>query len=392
MKGQDQALIDSFFRDLLARGISEKTAQRHRENLNFFLKGFLEPSERCGFLELEPEALYYFLFSYLPDKFKTSPSELLSLITSLRKFYRYLFSQRKISRNFFEEILGTLSRKEYYLSRLQNQSSEKESEPENFWIDQGLYLLVRNLSKPPLRIVVDFQLFLDYLIHHPIKLTSRSSLIPGNHLQKLNQMFSQPEALSQKASQDDSQRVSVFYQLARSLDLVVVGSYFQLLTTPRAEAFLEREEDEQLVILIDALWNRVRWSELQRFGANGFASWAQENRGGLAELLSQLPAEISSPLSIDPRYGRLSRILANFLILHEVVESKILFALREMGILDYQLRENRDPYSVKHHRGIKSITMTRFGKKIMKYLARKAQQELGGKSLIDLMEESLIYL
>jgi len=36
--------------------------------------------------------------------------------------------------------------------------------------------------------------------------------------------------------------------------------------------------------------------------------------------------------------------------------------------------------------------MTRFGKKIMKYLARKAQQELGGKSLIDLMEESLIYL
>ncbi len=389
---QDQALIDSFFRDLLARGISEKTAQRHRENLLFFLKGFLEPSERCGFLELEPDALYYFLFSYLPDKFKTSPSELLSLITSLRKFYRYLFSQQMISRNYFEEILGTLSRKEYYLSCLQEKGEEQKLEPENFWIDQGLYLLVRNLSKPEIRILVDFQLFLDYLIHHPIKLTSRSSLIPRNHLQKLNQMFSQPEALSQKATQDDSQRISVFYQLARSLDLMVVGSYFQLFITPRARDFLELDSDQQLAILIDTLWNRVRWSELQRFGANGFASWAQENRGGLAELLSQLPAEIPSPLSIDPRYGRLSRILANFLILHEVVESKILFALREMGILDYQLRENRSTYLVKNHRGVKAITMNRFGKKIMKYLARKAQQEMGVKSLIDLMEESLIYL
>ncbi len=393
---EDRARIESFYLSLIKQGLSLKTARQHKENLYFFWRGFLIPSQKLGLVDVDFETIQYFLLSFYPDKFKASKSELLKIITSLRKFYRYLFEQGEISRKSWEEITNALSQKDLYLSQLKGKNTSKPDEeiyPQaGFWIDQGLYLLVHNLRHPRIRIVLDFQLFLDYLLHHSLKLTASRSYLPRNHLHRINQMFTEPEPLPQNATQDQSQRISIFYQLARGLDLFVIGSYDQLLATPRAEAFLELSRDEQLVVLIDALWNRVRWSELQRFGADGFASWAQENRGGFAELLSQLPADVPYELSSYSHQSRLGKILSNFFVLYDVVESRIMFALKEMGILDYELKYPKDIYSHRWQRGIKSITMTRFGKRIMKYLARKAQQELGVDSLIDLMEECLIYL
>ena len=85
-------------------------------------------------------------------------------------------------------------------------------------------------------------------------------------------------------------------------------------------------------------------------------------------------------------------MLANYLSVFEVAENRIMFALKEMGIADYAYKPRRDPYFLRSHRGIASITLTKFGKKIMKYLARKDRDEMGGDSLLDLMEEGLIFL
>jgi hypothetical protein len=85
-------------------------------------------------------------------------------------------------------------------------------------------------------------------------------------------------------------------------------------------------------------------------------------------------------------------MLASYLSLYEAAETLIMFGLREMGNLEFSLESNGDPVRARNHRGIKTIRLTGFGKKVMKYLARRARDERGVESLIELLEEGLIFM
>jgi hypothetical protein len=406
MNMRDMILIEAFCRRLGAQGSSLKSAGRHKDNLNFFAHSFLEPSEGMELKEVDAETIQYFLESWYPTKVKSSRSELLRLIASFRKFYKFLFEISVINRESREEIMAVLSRKNHILT---NFAVRKNQRPEilaggfpapgpatspdpAFWIDQGLYLLAHNLEKPSCQFVLDFQVFLDYLIQHHVRLSPSTATFPKKDLRRINQSFKNPEQLPATAGQEQSRRLTMFYRLGRSLDLFVVGSEMELLVTPRAEHFLELDLDSQFVVLLDALWNRVRWSELQSFGAQGLAGWAQEHRNGFAELLSRLAVGVDPAAPGAPPNDRNLKMLSNYLTLFEAVENLIMFSLKELGMLEYRFKPGRDQHFYRNHRGIESISLTKFGKKIMKYLARKGRDETGGDSLIDLMEDGLIFL
>lgn len=407
MNMRDMILIEAFCRKPGARGRAQKSSARHKDNLNFFAHSFLEPSESMELKEVDAETIKYFLESWYPTKVKSSRSELLSLIASFRKFYKFLFEIGVINRESFEEIRAVLSLRDHFLARFQNRKRPGPPGPGGetgsagalatgpdpaFFIDQSLYLLARNLEKPACQFALDFQLFLDYLLRHHVRLTPSTASLSKKDLRRINQCFKDPEAFAASADMSASPRLTIFYHLGRSLDLFVIGSGLEILATPRAEQFLELDLDQQFVVVLDALWNRVRWIELQSFSARGFAGWAQERRSGFAELLSRLPAGVDSAVTGPRSQDRHTRMLANYLLLFEVVETRIMFALRELGILEYNLKPGRDPHLPGNQRGIESITLTKFGKKIMKYLARKGRDETGGNSLLDLMEDGLIFL
>jgi len=403
MKEADQRLIDDFYQALIARGLSSGISARHRDNLRFFAEAFLSPSEGMELSELDSETVEYFFTRWYPARVNGSKSDLSGFIPSLRKFYHFLFERGEVSKRSLEEILGVLSRKDYLLGKFlagkgfgltlspdSGNGTKETASP--VWLDRSLYFLVRNLDKPKVRMLLDFQLFLDYLIHHPVRLTPSTGGFSRKDIHRINEMMSEPENLAQNAHQDSSRRLNLFYHIARNLDLFLIGSDFGLMLTPRVELFLEMDSDQQIVVLLDALWNRVRWSELQRFGSNSFAGWAQEQRGGFAELLSRLPVNSFVRISGADIQDRNIKLLANYLTIYEVVEEVIMFGLKELGILDYQLETNGDKYLERNHRGINSLLLTGFGKKVMRYFARRAREEMGVESLMDLMEDGLIYL
>jgi len=406
MNLRDKILIEAFCQKLRSQGLARKTADERRENLHFFANSFLDASEGMELMEVDSDTMNYFLASWYPTKVKASRAELARLISSFKKFYAFIHQLNLISLEARDEILAVLARKKYYLARLQTrrragpEKTSRDAEHNGltrlpnapFWVDNQLYLLVHNLQKPAARISLDFQLFLDYLLHHPVRLSPSRAGLTRKDLHRMNRMFSAPEQLPANPAQSQSQRLSLFYQLGRCLDLFIVGPDLELMLTPRAELFLELNPDQKLVVLIDALWNRLRWSELENFGGRGFSGWAQDNRGGFAELLSRLPADSPAPLVGPLAQDRFSRMLANYLNLFELVENRIMFALKEMGMADYEFKSGRDHYSIRSHRGIAFITLTKFGKKIMKYLARKAREEMGGNSLIELMEDGWAFL
>lgn len=402
MNLRDKILIEAFYQRLRSQGLSRKSAGERREHLQFFANSFLEASEGMELLELDADTLSYFLASWYPTKVKASRAELARFISTFKKFYKFVQQLNLLGLEAYDEILGVLARRKYYLSRLpgrvksKNRKTSGPAEADNgqtslssapFWIDSRLYLLVRNLSRPPAPVSIDFQLFIDYLIHHPVRLSPSMAGLTGKHLHRMNRMFSTPEDLPANADQNQSRRLSLFYQFGRCLELFIVGGEMELVTTPRAELFLELDPDQQLVVLIDTLWNRLRWSELENSGGAGFSTWAQDNRGGFAELLSRLPADSPAPLFGPPAQDRFLHMLANYLNFFEVAQDRIMFALKEMGIVDFELKPGREHGKERRQRGIAFITLTKFGKKIMKYLARKAREEMGGNSLIEQMED-----
>jgi len=406
----DRFLVELFYQELVRQGLGLRTCQRHRDNLYFFLEAYLEASEGMRLGEVDAETLDYFLSRWYPNKVIGSRSELNGFITSFRRFFRFLHELGEVPVKCYEEIFGVLSRRDYYLLNFSKNSgndlggektgvdgvgSSSVGDMEygaDFFMDRGLYLLVRNLEKQAVNLVSDFELFMDYLVHHRVQLRFGSGGLPRRELHRLNQMFSSPERFNRSSGQEQSQRISIFYQLGRSLDLFVVGGYSELLVSPRSEFFLELDFDQKMVILLDGFWNRMRWSELERFGGNGFSSWAQEQRGGFAELLSRLPVGERVEISHYTGSEQNLRMLSNYLKVYEVVESKIMFGLKEFGILDYEFQSGRDSYSKRNHRGIESIAISKFGKKIMKYFARRAREEMELGSLIEFMDEALHFI
>ncbi len=391
MKKENHDLIELFEQALLSRGLSPAAASRHQDALVFFVEAYLEPSEGMELKEVDAETVEYFLSNWYPRRVRGSRTELEEFIPTFRKFFGFLLDQGELSHRALEEILGVLSRKDDFLKKIPprfpsepgalgappvlKNGNHSDEGGDRFRLDPSLSLLVQNLEKPEARIILDFQLFLDYLAHHRLRLAPSTLSLPSKDLHRINQMFTEPEKLPRQLSQDQSRRLNLFYHLARNLDLFLIGPSWELLITPRTELFLELTPDQQLVALMDALWNRTRWSELLRFGADSFAGWAQEQRGGFAELLSRLPANLDEPVSGPGAKDRPTRMLASYLSLYEAVETLIMFGLREMAVLEFELEPNGDPVLARNHRGIKTIRLTGFGKKVMKYMARRAREE-----------------
>lgn len=76
----------------------------------------------------------------------------------------------------------------------------------------------------------------------------------------------------------------------------------------------------------------------------------------------------------------------------EVFETGIIYGLKELGILRYRYRQVRDPYMVRRHRGVEAIKITRFGRIVMSYLARRSDREFSKASFLDRIEDAIYYI
>jgi hypothetical protein len=385
--------------------------------MTFFLEVFLKSREMFSLSSVDAEMVRYFLGNWYIHRAGPRRRELDGFICTLKRFYRFLCDEGQISREVFEEISAVCAQRAYFHRRLeQYHELEQRRSPTRALLkwhlalefpgrpirglhffpslkpDPGLALLVRNLERPKAPMPLDFTLFLDYISHNVVHLTPASSHLPRKHLHRLNARFSVPERLSRNFTQGNTQRIHLFYHLALALELASISDFNTLEPGPRAEEYLNLVPESQYILLIHALWNELDWAELECFRDSEFAGLAQEYRGAFAQLLSRLTPD--EEWHIGPLFSpdRHSRLIAGFLLRYKIVEIHILYALQEMGVLHYRYRAGRDPYLVRGHRGIKTIIITRFGRRIMSYLARPGLKEFPGSSLLDRMEDSISFI
>jgi len=386
---RSEELIREFYRAMCREGVAAKSAARHRDKLRFFLHAYLAEEWPRELDRLDGDIIRDFLGQWFLRHVGGSKNDLVAYLNTFRAFYEYLYQSGRISFSEYDELLALCASDDYFLAcydelaaaRLDPWSEFAAGRPlvragESLApglsrpVDRQLWMLAHNLGQTA-SAVLDFALFLDYLSETRIKLSRARSRFPGRHLELLNQRFSSPEDLPRKPRLEDSVRVNWFFHLALALGLARVTEAKSLEVPPGVESWLDLKPDTQLAVMIDAAWNLVPWAELANPKLELVSQWAQEHREGFAALLADLAPGREWPLDPDPAADRQDALLARYILFHEAVENAILFALQELGILQYSARKILKPGELK----IKAITMTRFGRQAMRLYARRAARD-----------------
>jgi hypothetical protein len=388
---RSEEMIKDFCRQLRGQGVSSAASARHRDKLRFFLHAYLAEEWPRDLDRVDGQIVRDFLGSWFPRHVGGAKADLAAFLTTFKKFYQFLYLAGRLSTPEFDELELVLNTPDYFYDRFDEYFTPTDglddleeygpadipAEPVPGYrgpLDRQLWILAANLDRPEAPAGLDFALFLDYLAGLPVKLTRKRKSgagtdshanFPARHAARINARFSRPEEIPAGGT---SRRIAWFYHVARVLDLVRVGEKGELMVRPRAEAFLDLPASAQLAILIDATWNLVPWSQLGTDEMAEVSEWAQLHRDGFAALLADLSPDQECPLDLDASFDRQDALLARYIYFHDVVEAAILFAMREMGLLNYAAFPDEVPRPF----NLQSITLTRFGRQVMRLFTRRA--------------------
>lgn len=403
---KSEELIKDFYRSLIQGGSTAHSASQHRDKLRFFLHAYLMEEWPRELDQINGEIIRDFLGSWFLRHVGGSKSDVMGYLDTFRKFYDHLYQTAKLSKPEMDDIMSVCNSKEYFMACFDEYFSPFPDAWEDFSagrpslkaadppgssaqqaVDRQLWMLVRNLERPQPPAVLDFALFLDYLAYNSISLTRAHSHIPVRHIRRMNQRFTSPEEMPSRTRMDYSSRVKWFYHLGLTLKLCRIGKKNTMKIEPLAEAFLDLDPNTQLAIILDNTWHHLNWADLGHNETRKVSQWAQEHKEGFAALLADLTPNREIVLDPEPGVEREEALLARYIYFHDVVENTLLYALKECGVLDYAVHDE-DTGALQ----IKSVTMTRFGRQVMKLYARRAMH--WGKSSaspLTKLQENLLF-
>lgn len=379
---RSEQLIKDFHHELCRQGMSRQMAVRHRDKLRFFLHAYLAEQWPRDIDRIDGEIIRDFLGAWFLRHVGGSKADLAAFLNTFRRFYDFLYHAGITSGEERDEVCMVCEGRGFFMDRYDEYFNPvpgvwerpgsgmalPEGDPAGRYngpVDRQLWMLAKNLDKTGADAVLDFALFLDYLANNPVRLTKSNSYIPRKHASRINCRFSSPEKVPSTAGMKSYKTITWFYHLALELGLATKNGKNSLELGAPAEAFLDLEPDVQLTLIIDATWNRISWAALGAGDQARVSRWAQEHRDGFAALMSGLTPNREWVLDPEPGVDRQEALLARYVLFHEVVESQVLFALNQTGILDYSGTEGEEFR-------IGAISITRFGRQVMRLFARRS--------------------
>ncbi|MEA3282851.1 MAG: site-specific integrase [Euryarchaeota archaeon] len=396
-------LITSFYKHLtIEKGISEKTASRHVDEIEFFA------TYLAGYgLGTLPEVTGVDIENYLGDwyirKVASSKSDILRIPVSFKKFYRFLHEKGHLTDEELEDILDAFKNPDRYIRKFDEYCgldpySDTWEEDYERWsfeeLDRAIMCEVADVHHPfdvdsrfsqavseadlesgKTSLILDFRAFLRYIVsNNGMKLTTANSFIRRKDLFTLNKLMGSPEDLKNSANQPDSRTIHLLYNLAKTLNIIVVNEKNRLEVNPRTEIFMDLPPKEQFITLFDAFWNRTEWGRLLPPQDCVDCEWVQPSRGVIAAHLAACKPnkrynfiEETCRISMENvGIDEISEICPpiNFLSI-SIFAERIMPALKSFGLLDFGYVKERDEYSIKRGWGIGWFFITTLGGKVL---------------------------
>ncbi|MEA1905773.1 MAG: site-specific integrase [Euryarchaeota archaeon] len=395
-----EELVTSFYRYLtVEKGLNKNTASNHAGEIELFAT-YLEGYDLGTLMDVTGMDIEEYLGCWYIRKVASSRSDLRRVPASFKKFYKFLHERGYLDDEELGDILDACKNPERYVRRL-DEYSELDPYSDTWNADYERWFLgglddgsVEEATDetPPFNVdsvisqvfsdedisgktsvLDDFRAFLRYLVsNNGMKLTTANSFIRRKDLFALNKLMGSPEELKSSANQPDSRTIHLFYNLAKTLNLVVVNAKNRLEVTPRIDIFTNLSPKEQFVVLFDALWNLAEWERLlssrcftgfdgaqspQDVIAAHLAMCEPGRRYNFVEELRRISLKIGG-------MGEMADLLINFLAISSFAW-QIMPALKLFGLLDFGYEEGRNEYAVRHGGGIEWFSVTTHGGTIL---------------------------
>jgi len=124
-------LIDGFRISMVKEKLSNKTINKHSNNVYVYINEFLNYEKKASLAEDGYKEVSYFLEEWYYRLYRVSKSQIKSNITSIKKFYKYLLSIKKINKENYNELLEIIKdNKENWILKAERSN---ESSIWNFW-------------------------------------------------------------------------------------------------------------------------------------------------------------------------------------------------------------------------------------------------------------------
>ncbi len=399
--GGAEELVTAFYKHLtVEKGLNKKTASNHASEIDLFAT-YLEGYSLGTLTDVTGMDIEEYLGCWYIRKVASSRSDLRRVPASFKKFYKFLHERGYLDDEELDDILDACKNPERYVCRLDAYSeldpySDTWDADYERWffgsLDGGTVEEATDKSPPfdvnsaisqaftdedisgKTAVLDDFRTFLRYIVSNgSMKLTTANSFIRRKDLFALNKLMESPEELKSSANQPDSRTIHLFYNLTKTLNLVVVTEKNRLEATPRIDVFTNLSPKEQFVVLFDALWNLAEWNQLlSSLCSTGFDG-AQSAQDVIAAHLARCePGRrynfVEETRRISMEIGGMGEmetyLLMNFLATIIFAE-RIVPALKLFGLLDFGYEKERDEYAVRHGGGIEWFSVTTHGGKIL---------------------------
>jgi len=396
---EDYELVTSFHEHLTAeKGLSKKTASKHIDAIELFAT-YLEGYEQGTLTEVTGIDIEEYLGDWYIRKVASSRSDLRQVPASFKKFYKFLHEQDYLDEEELEDILDACKNPDRYVRRYDEYSEldpysdtweqdyerwffgeldsgamdkvADEDQPVNANLGIGQVFSEDDLESAKTSLLDDFYTFLRYLVSNAgMKLTTANSFILRKDLFALNKLMESPEELKSSANQPDSRTIHLFYNVAKTLNLLVVNEKNRLEATPRINIFMNLSPKEQFTTLFDAFWNMTGWDRLlQPLNVVDHESVQQSRDALIAHLATCEPGRrynfgeeirklgvkiggTGETLEVNP--------LMNFITMI-IFTGRIMPELKLFGLLDLGYGKEQGEYATRHDLGLEWFSVTTLG-------------------------------
>jgi hypothetical protein len=388
-----------------AEGLKSATVDKHAGILGFFCEVYLSrKGNRLS--DIDEDMIVDFMGSYFIRKvLNSSKSDVPPYLAAFKKYAKYLYGQGRISGERYGGIVRVCKAKDFFYERFdrylaasgdgefkdwlwsndfdryeseREQRLEKAEEVKPFDVNDALLRRwqEKQLGIPP--VARWFQAFLQAVCESgKVKTTLTLSRLPRKFWQEFDERSGLGLMDKPSLNQEHVPLFQFFHKAALYLDLVIMDKQFAY-PTRRLDAFLQLSGEEQAVLLLDALWNGIKWRDLQPSNFGGRPEVTQSNRWKIAEILKAFPPD--QPVRADDIpykqlvYGALFNSMTDVFLL------SIAWILETFGLLEVKCEENGYKGFRINAKYADQIMLTRSGLGVFGFLAGQRNAETPGRT------------
>lgn len=134
IRSENAKLLADFEQWLSGKGLAKKTAQRHRENVDFYINEFLLYEAAVPAKEGASHISMFLGYWFIRKAMWASPASIKQNASSLKKFYTFMREQGRISADELQDLKETIKEEmPEWVGTIERYDDPDITDPEEIW-------------------------------------------------------------------------------------------------------------------------------------------------------------------------------------------------------------------------------------------------------------------